>query len=613
MSDESFLAAARCEPLRVYGSSRCVCRSAERDTKMAVSGGLRIIRLRYGLPYSELPDLSVDRLGDYLLYLLAQGQVRATVSFPRRQVRPDGDGLVSLSRLGRRERWGFAHSVNSLKRNLPSGCRRHSPTKRLDWASNAFSSPPPTSPDYLAFVRREVARLFPVGWDRSYPDRVRRFVPRPSSREQASFGGPGLRADHLWKGRREEFLHSCLEEDPALPDRLRGRYKEVLSAGKVRPLLIFDQEVDLLGPLNETVYDFLSRKPWLLKGPPTEARMANICINRWQTSVDLVNATDGLALDVADEILKGLFFSSLAVPRSLRRLAFGSLRADVRTGNGVHMGTVSHGQMMGAYLSFPLLCIQSYLAARWAARFDQNATFLVNGDDCVISASRPVLSVDYPAGFKLNNLKTIRSESVAEVNSTCFLREGRRWVLVDHLRRGSVLPSFAGLLHAARACSGSSAWSTAFVKARLGRKWGCLPSQLGLNRSSHAAWRRETSMRKTRLFTELPGLGRVPLNPGVEWCSGSPDPDETEALAAFFFAHGRDGGDQREYLPSIGEIRRSYRYRKVPLWRPLSYRGWAVDRPTPARDSYLCPADYESCRYLGRLAALLAFRRAVGL
>jgi len=291
----------------------------------------------------------------------------------------------------------------------------------------------------------------------------------------------------------------------------------------------------------------------------------------------------------------------------------GSLRASVRTARGRHMGRVSHGQMMGAYLSFPLLCIQSYLAARWAARFDSGATFLVNGDDCVISASRGVLSSDYPPGFKLNNLKTIRSKSVVEVNSTCFLKEGRRWKLVDHLRRGSVLPTFSGILHAAKACSGSPAWSTAFVKARVGRKWGFLPSQLGLHRKSHAAWRRETTMKKTRLFTELPGLEPVVTNPLVTWESGLPDPDEREALIAFYFGSGRDGGDQRCYDPTVGAVRRTYRYRMLPLRGSISYHAWGVNRATRVRDSYLVPEAYESQRYLGRLVALSVFRRAVGL
>jgi len=184
---------------------------------------------------------------------------------------------------------------------------------------------------------------------------------------------------------------------------------------------------------------------------------------------------------------------------------------------------------------------------------------------------------------------------------------------VDHLRRGSVLPTYAGLLHAARACSGSPAWTTAFVKARLGRKWGFLPSQLGLHRSSHAAWRRETSMRKKRWFSELPSLDPVLRNPGISKFPGSPDPDEREALISFFFAHGRDGGDQRVYSPSVGAVRRTYLYRSRPVWSQLSYEGWRYSVPESRPEIYFVPTEYVSERYLGRLDALLWFRRACGL
>jgi len=623
MSDESFLAAARCEPLRVYGSSRCECDTVARHTKMAVQGGLRIVRLRYGIPYSELTDAVGDHLSDYLSYLLAQGKVRASVSFPRRQVRPDGDGLVSLSRLGRKERWEFAHTLNSFKRNLPQGCRRCTPSKRDEWARRAFSQPPPTSPEYLRFVRREVHKLFPVGWDRHYVSNVDNFIPRASAREQYPDIAVGSRphADVIWRGEdlgRKEFVSRCLDELPhSHKFEVSCRYKEVMTAGKLRPLVIYDHRIDVLGPLNTTIYDYISKKPWLLRGSPTEARIKAVCTGRVNSSVDLVSATDGLPLDVAEEILKVLFFSCQRVPTSVRKLAMNSLRPEVTFGGkserGKTLSKVSHGQMMGAYLSFPLLCLQSYLGARWAARFDPDAKFLVNGDDCVISATRGVLPEDYPSFFELNTKKTITSSSVVEINSTAFLKEGNRWREVRHVRRGTVLPGYAGILHAAKAYSISPSWSTAFVKARLGRKWGLMPSQLGLDRRSHAAWRRETTMRKTRFFTELPIRG-VETDPNIEIRRGeTPDPDETAALVAHIFSHGRYVGDRERYDPAIGVIRRSYRYRRIPLRSPLSFRGWRVQREQPVVSSSPFLKDYEGQRYEGKLLALGAFRSRLGL
>jgi len=356
------------------------------------------------------------------------------------------------------------------------------------------------------------------------------------------------------------------------------------------------------------MYDYLSKKPWLLRGSPDSERMEKICVNKVQTSVDLVNATDGLRHDVAKEILRGLFFNSVAVPRSVRSLAYKTLCPTVEGGN-----RVSHGQMMGAYLSFPLLCVQSYIAARWAARFDKSATFLVNGDDCVISASREVTSSDYPDFFELNTKKTIRAENVVEVNSTVFLRERGRWREVRHLRRGTALPGYLGSLHLARACSVSAKWSDAFVKARIGRSWGFLPSQLGLHRDSHAVWKREMSMRKKRFYTPLPCRKAV-IDSSFEIVKNySPDPDETRALLSHMFAHGRHIGSREIYSPSIGAVRRSYRYRVSPPWKSLSYNGFRLGRSTPIQTSVPLLRDYESDRYKGRLCSLDVFRSRCGL
>jgi len=604
MSDECYVAAACYEPLRVYRSLRCSCSLSERDTKIAVRTGLRIVRVRFGVPYSELPDAVEDRLDSYLLYLLSQGKVRATVCFPRRQGRPNEEGLLSLVRLGKKERWELAHTLNSFKRNLPTGCRLHITSKQDEWERLAFSKPPPTSSEYLQFVRAEVTKIFKPNWDRHYFDNVNGFVPNASSREAPK--GSASRADLIWKGRQEEFVSSCTEEDQC-PTDLSCRYKEVLSAGKVRPLVIFDSRVDVLGPLHKTLYDYISKKRWLLRGSPTSERMEGICVNEFQTSVDLVNATDGLRHDVAEEILRGLFFTSVSVPRSVRSLAHKTLCPDV-----VGRGRVTMGQMMGAYLSFPLLCIQSYIAARWAARSDPNAAFLVNGDDCVISADREILDSDYPDFFRLNEKKTIRARNVVEVNSTVFLKGKEKWREVRHLRRGTALPGYLGTLHLAKACSFSSKWSDAFVKCRVGQKWGFLPSQLGLHRDSRAVWRRETTLRKRRFFTELP-RPVVSKDEAIDLIRGyEPDPDEMRALSAHMFAHGRHVSDMRIHSPSIGAVRRTYRYRKSPPWKSMSYMGSRLGACPVVHPSVPVLREYENDRYKGRLVALEVFRASNG-
>jgi len=378
-----------------------------------------------------------------------------------------------------------------------------------------------------------------------------------------------------------------------------ARYKEVMSAGKVRPLLIYDENVDLLGPLHKLMYSHLRRFDWLLCGPPTEERMASVCVREYQTSVDLVNATDGLHHSVAEAILQCAFFTSVKIPRSLRTLALASL-SPLFVGAGGMLRRVRHGQMMGAYLSFPLLCLQSYCAATWAARFDKHARFLVNGDDTVISASRGITVQDYPSGMRLNSDKTIVARNVVEVNSTCFLRTGGRWRVVRHLRRGGAPVDYQGMLHMAKAVlEAGPQWVDAYQRARIGRRWGFLPSQIG--HTTYAAYLRERQMLRRRIPTALPREDSRSDETSLRRIYGrDPTPVEVEALRHFIWENGRRGGLKRDvFSPSCGKIRRTYAYRVRPCSSYLSYVCCRVmnqlnDTGRKSASFFLLPEEFET-------------------
>jgi hypothetical protein len=566
------------------------CRKTEHDTRVSVSNGLRLIRIRYGIPYAELPDLLPTELDQHLRFLLLQGQKRPRKDFPRRQVRPDSEGLVTLQRLWKRERWELAHSLASLKRNLPRGCRFHTPSQLDSWRDRVAQPSPPSSPDFLKFVRRTVQGLFNLGWDRNYESFVQDFVPRASSRLAV-----GSRADAMLasRGGDKEFRRNTLAGKGFDTSELRARYKEVLSAGKVRALTIFDERVDLLGPLHKMLYKHLAKFPWLLCGPPTEKRISSVCQHRFQTSVDLVAATDNLSLPVASTILECLLAKAARVPGEVRLLAVNSLPALVECGGETVQ--VSHGQMMGGYLSFPLLCLQSYIAASWATR-GVEANILVNGDDTLISSDNPVGSDSYPPGFILNEAKTIRAQGVAEINSTCFLRNGRgRWAVVDHLRRGSFLTDFSGMQHAAAAVRSSVKWTDAFIRSRIGKKWGLSPSQLRLHPASYPGFSRNRELHRRRADTPLPTKGPA-LCGELLAVRGQPAEDERIALSIYLRDHGRLGArDRDEFNPSVGEIRRGFSYLKKTPRRMLTYLSHlaaiGVARE-PKDELYFVPAEY---------------------
>jgi hypothetical protein len=374
-----------------------------------------------------------------------------------------------------------------------------------------------------------------------------------------------------------------------------------MSAGKVRPLLIFDEAIDLLAPLHKLLYSHLRKYDWLLCGPPSEKRMASVCVREYQTSVDLVAATDGLHHRMAETILDALFFTSVKIPRSIRSLAAASLSPVFRDRSGVHR-RVRHGQMQGAYLSFPLLCLQSYCAARWAARFDPSSRFLVNGDDCVISASRGVTAGDYPPGFRLNSDKTIVARNVVEVNSTAYIRTRGRWREVRHLRRGGASSTeYSGMLHMAEAVlKAGPCWVDAYQRARLGRRWGFLPSQVG--HFTYAAWKRERQMLRRRNFTPLPTPDSdQDLTSLVVIRGRDPTTVEAEALRSFFWEHGRRGGLKRDvFSPSPGKVRRTYSYRVKPPYSYLTFRSCSkirrltADREKKASGFFLLPEEFQT-------------------
>jgi len=255
--------------------------------------------------------------------------------------------------------------------------------------------------------------------------------------------------------------------------------------------------------------------------------------------------------------------------------------------------------MMGSYLSFPLLSLHSYLAALWALG-GREGTILVNGDDTLVSSSVFLEASSYPSGYKLNDLKTIRSETIAEINSTAFLRNSRgKWREIRHLRRGGFLTDYPGMLHGAAAVRGSVDWTNAFIRSRIGKKWGFLPSQLGLHPKSYPAFCRERTM-SNRLFTCLPEPPKVDSTLLLA-VRRQLDPDETLAMFLHEWEYGREGGKKRDvYKPSVGCVRRTYAYRAVKLWSRFTFLSKLASLKVTARKEEeslrFLPADYVSKR-----------------
>jgi hypothetical protein len=217
--------------------------------------------------------------------------------------------------------------------------------------------------------------------------------------------------------------------------------------------------------------------------------------------------------------------------------------------------------------------------------------------------------------MRLNTDKTIIATNVVEVNSTAFLRSRGGWREVRHLRRGGALSDFQGMLHMAEAVLKSGTpWVDAYQRARIGRRWGFLPSQVG--HWSYAAHKRERQMLRRRIPTALPESRCQQDLTSLRKITGrDPTPVEAEAFRSFAWENGRRGGLKRDvWNPSCGFIRRTYRYVARP---PTSFVSFVVKKQMNRLEArrrklpgfFLLPEEFETDEERRALDALVCWRQ----
>jgi hypothetical protein len=401
-------------------------------------------------------------------------------------------------------------AFQSFKKLLPDSCSCME-EGLLDSLVEGLSKPSPSLPKgYLAFVKREVSRLFPKAWDSSYEMFCRSTSPPLSAVRSGiktsckSFGcrstGGCLNAFVSPAGKLQfsqaDFLDAVLG-GKYIPDTLSGELMVVQSSGKPRPLSKFDAEALFLKPLHKTIYGRLSRYPWLCRGKPDLRFFRDAGFREGSgvlVSGDYKSATDGLSQDVARVCLETLLSSACFVPDEVRGFAVESLTPFMSSEDrGIPEFCPSRGQMMGSYLSFPLLCLQNYLAFRWICKQEGlgKVPLAINGDDILFQSSvafgdRWMETVE-SLGFTVERTKTGVSWTHASLNSTLFgwdngLLAEIRTVRFGMLRRAehcnSLGQSFSDFL---RGLTGDLRWRAArvFFERHVGELRSCrfsLPS-----------------------------------------------------------------------------------------------------------------------------------------
>nr|WAK77851.1 MAG: RNA-dependent RNA polymerase [Botourmiaviridae sp.] len=348
----------------------------------------------------------------------------------------------------------------SIKKSLPASCSCM--TKPLmEKLVEGFARPRRELPaGYLRFIQQQTRRLFPKGWDLGYEEQVLLTSPPLSSTIESprSKGGClGTEIDH------DSFLTEALR-GVSRPDRPRPEAEVIVvqSAGKPRPLTKFGADELLLRPLHKTIYNHLSKCRWLARGDVTDEMLSKAGFNDdgILTSGDYASATDNLSIEVAEVMVEAMMSTSSIVPQAVRSRASEILRPflywledDGHGGKERHdVGVPRIGQMMGSYLSFPLLCMQNRMAFIWSLRLSGlswkevvRTPCLINGDDILFQSSSEVserwMSTVGGLGLEVERTKTSVDVEYGSLNSTLLRRVGGYLRVVPTLRFGRLRES----------------------------------------------------------------------------------------------------------------------------------------------------------------------------
>nr|WAK77944.1 MAG: RNA-dependent RNA polymerase [Erysiphe necator associated ourmia-like virus 41] len=349
---------------------------------------------------------------------------------------------------------------NSIKKLQPASCRcMEAPL--LSSVANHFRSPPPSLPrGYITFARRVVRSLFPHGWDSgSYESCVLNCDPSLSACLENRRGAGGLHGfvsgsyEGPGKFRQSDFLTTCLD-GATRPLSVSSGLTVVQSAGKPRPLSKFSADAIHLRPLHKAIYDRLSREKWLCRGDFTTDVLQragfSFVSGETLTSGDYKSATDNLSIEVAEAILDELLSSTVSVPGSMKAYAMSILRPTLfNLEHGIEEFSPSRGQMMGSFLSFPLLCLQNRIAFLYAGDsvgIDCSGfPCLINGDD-ILFRSGPHFSAHWMdtvgrLSLEVEKTKTSVSPEFGSLNSTLCRRFGAFYRVVATVRMGMLRES----------------------------------------------------------------------------------------------------------------------------------------------------------------------------
>jgi hypothetical protein len=389
-------------------------------------------------------------------------------------------GWVSSLPLPGKERMSLAHSLFLFRKILPVDTSRQA----LEQAAVTYvkkmttGCAPEPNPEFLDFCDREIASIFSPGWDKGYRQRTSGMLFSTSSCLEAGRLVGGARScqgengrfiseSELTKVRRVAAGWECF------PDRdLRSRVTAIKDGCKLRVVSVNSYQQFALKPLHDLIYDHISRLPWLLRGDARPNRFRDFTFREGEVFVsgDYEAATDNISNVVYKHLLSSIGRNSKHVPSTVWEEALARANLDLYVEGTNIRGRQVHGQLMGTFLSFPLLCLLNYLTFKWSVRRD--VPVRVNGDDivfrCTPEEGEKWFSDVSAAGLVVSRGKTLVSKRFFSLNSTMFQAKPSTVSLVPFIRskclfnKAEDLPALSGKYK--EVCPGFTGRSKAFVQ-----------------------------------------------------------------------------------------------------------------------------------------------------
>lgn len=348
----------------------------------------------------------------------------------------DHPWVVPIRRLGLRDRWSLSFTLFLFRKVLPSVAN-----DLRSYVSKVSGPSPCADPGLLGFIRLSVNRMFPVGWDRKYTDSALSFFPNSSACMQRGRKKGGVRGwwSERWDSHVDYVTKVLTGEGVSLSPF--ARVSDVFDGSKFRLVSVSDVSLSQLGPLHRLLYDHVSGFDWCLRGEalPSSFRGFGRVPGQVYVSGDYESATDALNVNVSRFILTSVLGRCTSVPSEISAAAVSSLEMTLLAPfeSGEEQFVQRSGQMMGNYLSFPLLCLFNYLVFCYLTggevplfrrgKVVEEGRCLpvrINGDDIVFRSSESVAKGWMEGvggmGLVLSRGKTLVDKTFFTLNSSLF-------------------------------------------------------------------------------------------------------------------------------------------------------------------------------------------------